>query len=461
MLDCLVARKTALTVSLTPLSADTLEPWLKRQAKATADWVRAAGFTAKPGATLLIPAEAKGGTAAIGGALVGVRDTRDIWSWGGAAGALPAGRYALDDSAKDHATTAALGWALGCYRFARYKEAAGDLPTLVWPATADRDAVSRSATAVYLVRDLVNTPAADMGPGELATAARALAREFKAKCSVTVGDDLLRKNFPLIHAVGRASARPPRLIDLAWGAARAPKVTLVGKGVCFDSGGLDLKSSSGMLNMKKDMGGAAHALGLARMIMMAKLPVRLRVLIPAVENSVSGEALRPRDIVRSRNGKTVEVGNTDAEGRLVLADALTEAVSEKPALILDFATLTGAARVAMGPELPAMFVNDDALADDLLQGAEAEGDPVWRLPLWRDYRRFLDSDIADINNTSSTPQGGAITAALFLQEFVSDETPWAHFDIFAWNAAARTGRPKGGEAMAIRAAFRAISRRFG
>jgi leucyl aminopeptidase len=260
--------------------------------------------------------------------------------------------------------------------------------------------------------------------------------------------------------VGRASARAPRLIDLTWGAARAPKVTLVGKGVCFDTGGLDLKPASGMLNMKKDMGGAAHVLGLARMIMMAKLPVRLRVLIPAVENSVSGDALRSLDIVGSRSGKTVEIGNTDAEGRLVLADALTEAVSEKPALILDFATLTGAARVAMGPELPAMFVNDDSLAADLLQGGETEGDPVWRMPLWRDYRRFLDSDIADINNTSSTPQGGAITAALFLQEFVSDDTPWAHFDIFAWNAASRPGRPKGGEAMAIRAAFRAISRRF-
>jgi len=456
MPDCLVARKTAQTITLTPLTADTLDAWLKRKDKATADWVRAAGFAAKPGATLLLPAA--GG--AIGGTLVGVRDACDIWSWGGAATSLPGGRYALDDAAKEHATTAALGWALGCYRFTRYKQGDNDLPTLVWPSAADRDAVSRTASSIYLVRDLINTPAADMGPGELAAAARSLAREFKAKFSVTVGDDLLRKNYPLIHAVGRASARPPRLIDLTWGAARAPKVTLVGKGVCFDSGGLDLKTSSGMLNMKKDMGGAAHVLGLARMIMMGKLPVRLRVLIPAVENSVSGDALRPLDIVKSRSGRTVEIGNTDAEGRLVLADALSEALSEKPALVLDFATLTGAARVAMGPELPAMFVNDDSLADDLLQAAKAEGDPVWRMPLWRDYRRFLDSDIADINNTSSTPQGGAITAALFLQEFVDDATPWAHFDIFAWNTTTRSGRPKGGEAMAIRAAFRAISKRF-
>jgi leucyl aminopeptidase len=460
MLDCLVTRKTAQTISLTPLSTDTLEGWLKRQGKVKADWVRAAGFTAKPGTTLPVPGDAKGKAGAIGETLVGVRGADDIWSWAGAATGLPAGRYALDESAKTHATSAALGWALGCYRFTRYKDAQNELPDLVWPAAADRDAVTRTATSFYLVRDLINTPAADMGPGELASTAKALAREFKAKCSVIVGDDLLRKNFPLIHAVGRASSRAPRLVDLTWGAARAPKVTLVGKGVCFDTGGLDLKPSSGMLNMKKDMGGAAHVLGLARMIMMAKLPVRLRVLIPAVENSVSGDALRPLDIVRARSGTTVEIGNTDAEGRLVLADALTEAISEKPALILDFATLTGAARVAMGPELPAMFVNDDSLAADLLRGGEAEGDPVWRMPLWRDYRRFLDSDIADINNTSSTPQGGAITAALFLQEFVNDDTPWAHFDIFGWNAATRPGRPKGGEAMAIRAAFWAISRRF-
>lgn len=459
MPDCLVARRTAQTMTLTPLTADTLEPWLKRQSKAKADWVRGAGFTAKPGGILPVPGDTK--DAAVGETLVGVSDGKDIWSWASALAALPEGRYALDESAKDYATSAALGWALGCYRFTRYKEPANSFSTLVWPAGADRDAVSRIASATGLVRDLINTPAGDMGPGELASAAKALAREFKAKCSVIVGDDLLRKNYPLIHAVGRASTRAPRLIDLTWGAARAPKVTLVGKGVCFDSGGLDLKPSSGMLNMKKDMGGAAHVLGLARMVMMAKLPVRLRVLIPAVENSVSGDAFRPLDIIRSRSGKTVEIGNTDAEGRLVLADALTDALAEKPALMLDFATLTGAARVAMGPELPAMFVNDDALAEDLLKAGEAEGDPVWRMPLWRDYRRFLDSEIADINNASSTPQGGAITAALFLQEFVDDGTPWAHFDIFAWNTASRPGRPKGGEAMAIRAAFRTIAQRFG
>ena len=264
----------------------------------------------------------------------------------------------------------------------------------------------------------------------------------------------------MIHAVGRASNRPPRLIDLTWGKARDPKVTLVGKGVCFDSGGLDLKPASSMLMMKKDMGGAAHALGLARMIMMAALPVRLRVLVPAVENSVSGDAFRPLDILESRAGKTVEIGNTDAEGRLVLADALTEALSEKPAMLFDFATLTGAARVALGPDLPALFCNDDSLAADLCQAGEATDDPLWRMPLWKPYRRLLDSPVADINNAGSIPQAGAITAALFLQEFVGDTVPWAHFDIYAWNQTPRSGRQKGAEAMAIRAVYAVIAQRF-
>ena len=292
-------------------------------------------------------------------------------------------------------------------------------------------------------------------------AARKLAREFRARCSVIVGDDLLKKNYPMVHAVGRASDRAPRLIDIVWGNPRHPKVTLVGKGVCFDSGGLDLKPASGMKLMKKDMGGAANALGLARMIMSAKLPVRLRVLVPAVENSVSGDAFRPLDVLDSRAGITVEIGNTDAEGRLILGDALYEAASEDPELLLDFATLTGAARVALGPELPAMFSNDDTLACDLSKYGEAAGDPVWRLPIWKPYRRTMDSKVADINNIGEMAQGGAIIAALFLYEFVKDTVPWAHFDIMAWNMSSRPGRPAGGEAMAIRAAFGTIAARFG
>jgi len=277
---------------------------------------------------------------------------------------------------------------------------------------------------------------------------------------VIVGDDLLKKNYPMVHAVGRASDRAPRLIDFTWGKPGDPKVTLVGKGVCFDSGGLDLKPPAGMKLMKKDMGGAANVLGLARMIMMANLPVRLRVLVPAVENSVSSNAFRPLDVLTSRAGITVEIGNTDAEGRLVLADALYEAASEDPELVLDFATLTGAARVALGPELPVMFVNDDSLAADLSKHGDAAGDPVWRLPLWKPYLRTLKSKVADLNNIGEMPQGGAITAALFMNEFVKDTVPWAHFDIMAWNTSSRPGRPVGGEAMAIRAAFGTVAARF-
>ena len=459
MLDCYAARPNAETITLTPVTPESLEKWTGRQSREQAVWIKASGYRADPGSVLLIPGTGKQG--AVGGALVGVTGKTDLWSWAAAASQLPAGRFRLDDSVgKAAATKAALGWAFGAYKFTRYKEPSNGISQLVWPKPADRAFVERAADATYLVRDLINTPASDMGPAELADAAKALARRFKARCKVTVGDHLLRDKYPMIHAVGRASTRPPRLIDLSWGKAKDPKVSLIGKGVCFDSGGLDIKGASGMRMMKKDMGGAAHVLGLAHMIMAAKLPVRLRVLVAAVENSISGDAFRPLDILSSRAGKTVEIGNTDAEGRLVLADALTEAMSEEPALILDFATLTGAARVALGPELPAMFCNDDALADAFGRCGEAENDPVWRMPLWRPYRRYLDSEIADINNTSSIPQGGAVTAALFLHEFVGDTVPWAHFDVYGWNAMARPGRMKGGEAMAIRAAFRVIEKRF-
>jgi leucyl aminopeptidase len=457
--DCLVEEKGDTAVRLIPVSKESLKEVTATLAEPMAGWASASGYTAKPGTVLLLPGE---GDTPVGGALVGVADDRDIWSWGGAAAALPNGRYYLDaDYSGPAASRAALGWALGSYRFAKYKSGVRAVPELVWPSGADRTVVTAAATATCLARDLINTPATDLGPDGLAEAAIALAGEFKADHTVIVGDDLIAKNLPAIHAVGRAADRAPRLVDLAWGAKTAPKVTLVGKGVCFDSGGLDLKSSRAMALMKKDMGGAAVALGLAHMIMAARLPVRLRVLVPAVENSVSGNAMRPRDVLQTRKGLTVEVGNTDAEGRLILADALALAVEDEPELLLDFATLTGSARSAVGTEIAALFSPDDALAESLYRHGTAEDDPVWRMPLWRPYRRLIDSPVADINNAGDSPYAGAITAALFLSEFVGEGIPWAHFDIMAWNVGNRPGRPEGGEAMAMRAAFAAIRERYG
>jgi len=458
MKSCFAARATQRTIPITPLTSSNLKGWLKRQSAAVRHWVRASDYQAAPGSVLLIPADSKNTTIR---ALVGVVNDRDIWSWGAAVTALPDGSYRLDPQPKTTtATNAAIGWAFGVYEFSRYREPKRRCPKLIWPSHADRKKVERTVSATYLVRDLINTPANDMGPAELADTARQLAREFKAKCRVIVGDDLLRQNCPAIHAVGRASANAPRLIDITWGSSRHPKLTLVGKGVCFDTGGLDLKPAAGMKLMKKDMGGGAHALGLARMIMMAKLPVRLRVLVPAVENSVAGNAYRPFDVIDTRKGLTVEIGNTDAEGRLVLADALAMACEESPELLLDFATLTGAARVAVGTDIAAMFCNDDKLAENFSQCSEVEQDPVWRMPLWQAYCRQLDGKVADLNNVADGPFGGAIIAALFLKKFVSDDVPWAHFDIMAWNPSQSPGRPEGGEAMAMRASFAVIHSKF-
>ena len=457
MLEHLIAGTDQPSAEITALAADALDGWLLKQPDDIAAWVRANGFTAKPGATCLLPGD--GGR--IEGVLLGIESSRDPWAYGDLPTALPEGNYHLGPGLDgDQANDAALGWALGGYRFTRYREPNGALARLVWPGPCDRERIETLAAAVTLTRDLINTPAEDMGPAELAAAAGGLAEDHGGECAVTVGDDLLSAGYPLIHAVGRAAARAPRLIDLTWGDADAPSLTLVGKGVCFDSGGLDLKSSSGMMLMKKDMGGAATVLGLARAIMGTGLPLRLRVLIPAVENSVAGNAIRPLDIIKSRKGLTVEIGNTDAEGRLVLADALTEADGEQPELLIDCATLTGAARVALGADLPALFTPDDALAADLLRNAAATVDPLWRLPLWTPYRELLDSKVADINNISSGSLGGAITAALFLQEFVTETPAWAHIDMMAWNAKARPGRPVGGEAMALRALFALIEERF-
>jgi len=431
--------------------------WLKEQSAARRGWIESSGVAGSAGDLVVLPG--RDGKAA--GAVLVLSAKPTLWDFGALATRLPAGTWRLaSDTAPVSATDAAVGIGLGTWRFERYRSKKGKPGAkIVWPQDADKARAAATIEAISLARDLITTPSSDMGPAELAAAAQTLGKTHKAKVRVIVGDDLLKQNYPMVHAVGRASSRAPRLIDLVWGRESDPKVTLVGKGVCFDTGGLDLKPSSGMLNMKKDMGGAATMMAVASMVMAAKLPVRLRLLVPAVENSVSGNAFRPLDVVPTRKGITVEIGNTDAEGRLILCDALFEGASEKPTMMVDCATLTGAARVALGTDLPALFCNDDALADDLLAAGKDVTDPMWRLPLFAGYRRLLDSKVADINNAPGVAFGGAITAALYLKEFVPDDVPWAHFDMMAWNNMTRPGRPEGGEAQAARAIFAAIEKR--
>ncbi|MFO1351996.1 MAG: leucyl aminopeptidase family protein [Gammaproteobacteria bacterium] len=457
MRDCLLEHRPHNAVPLVPVTEKNLGAWLEAQPDAVRRWLESAGFAAKTGSFCLVPADNRG----LAMVVVGVGSADDPWALGGMPSVLPKGCYYLDaDWEARQQERAALGWALGAYQFTRYKEARALGAELAVTLESRLGGVRQQAQAIALVRDLINTPAEDMMPEHLFDAAVALGHEFSATVRQTVGDELLQRNFPVIHAVGRASVHAPRLIDLGWGDVRAPRVTLVGKGVCFDSGGLDLKNANNMRLMKKDMGGAAHALGLARLVMGEQLPVRLRVLIPAVENAVSGNAFRPGDVIRSRKGLTIEIDNTDAEGRLILCDALTEAVSENPDLVIDFSTLTGAARVALGADVPAMFCNHDDVAAGLLACAEEERDPLWRLPLHRPYREMLDSRVADIANASAAPYGGAITAALFLQEFIPNHTPWTHFDLMGWNTRSRPGRPEGGEAMGLRAVFRYLRQRY-
>jgi len=417
-------------------------------------WFETTGFRAEAGTYSLVP----GTDGTLAHVYVGQPESLDTWVLGQLSTTLPPTTYHLADTlTAEEYTKLCLGWGLGQYTFNRYKQNGNSRngntprPTLAIPDDADQAYITAATDAMTLVRNLVNTPAGDMGPTRLEEQARAIATTYGASIHVTTGEDLLNQNYPMIHAVGRASDEPPRLIDLRWGDENATKVTLVGKGVCFDSGGLDIKSATGMKLMKKDMGGAAHVLGIATMVMQLNLPVRLRVLIPAVENSIAGNAVHPLDVLNTRKGMTVEVGNTDAEGRLVLGDALWEASSEQPALLVDFATLTGAARVALGTELPAMFCTDEAIADALKQIGQHLDDPLWPLPLHLPYRSLLDSKVADISNISSGSFGGAITAALFLKEFVAPEIPWVHIDVMAWNLRSLPGRPEGGEAMGIRA----------
>lgn len=439
------------------VTAQGFEEWVKRQPERARTAIDAARFKANEGSLVILPADKPSGWSAA----VGVPDSMGPWSLAAAAAKLPEGSYRLTEGEPG---AAALGWLLAQHRFDRYRHEPEPIPQriLLTGEAARVEETIRLADAVALVRDLVDTPAADMGPAELQAEAEAVAKSCGAKISVTKGD-ALTKSFPMIAAVGRAAtnARAPRLIELEWGDPSHPRLAIVGKGVCFDSGGLDIKPASGMLLMKKDMGGAAHALALGRLVMQARLRLRLHLLIPAVENAVSAEAFRPGDILRSRAGISVEIGNTDAEGRLILADALARAAEDKPELILDFATLTGAARVALGPDLPALFANDEVLAADLLAAADRADDPLWRLPLWKPYLDMLKSEAADINNAGNGGFAGAVTAALFLEKFVPAGTAWAHLDTFAWMPSAKPGRPKGGEALGLRAAWEMVRARFG
>ncbi len=421
-------------------------------------WVAANGFSGEEGKLLLLP----GADGDIAGALFGVAEKRGGFSplgLGALARQLPEGAWRFAETPAEP-ELALLGLALGGYAFSRYRKAQGRDIAFTVPDGVDGAAVRRRTEAVFLVRDLINTPASDMGPEALERAARDLAAAHGAEVAVIAGDDLLARNFPMIHAVGRAAAEAPRLIDLTWGRADAPKLTLVGKGVCFDTGGLDIKPASGMLLMKKDMGGAANVLGLAALVMAGRLDVRLRVLIPAVENAISGNAFRPGDVLQSRKGPTVEIGNTDAEGRLVLADALALADEEEPDLLIDMATLTGAARVALGPDLPPFFTEDEALAAALSVASAEVADPLWRMPLWSPYDGKLASKVADVNNVTTDGFAGAVTAALFLRRFVEKARSWAHLDVFGWCPVEKPHCPVGGEAQGIRAIETVLIERY-
>jgi leucyl aminopeptidase len=453
----LLADKGEPARSLHPIDRAGHDAWLKGQPERNRQLLNAQGFRAEASQVAILPGEGSDWSA-----VLGVSDSGALGPWclARAGEMLPEGRYRLSAGSPG---AAALGWLLAQHVFDRYKPPKPPKGPRVLltsePARIDDAVLVAEATA--LVRDLVNTPAGDLGPAELEAAARSVAEEHGAIVTVTSGRSL-EQGYPMIAAVGRAASpdRAARLIEIEWGNPAHPRIALVGKGVCFDSGGLDIKPSAGMRLMKKDMGGAAHAIALAGLVMRNRLPVRLHLLVPAVENAISGSAFRPGDILRSRKGLTVEIGNTDAEGRLILGDALTRAGEAAPELILDFATLTGAARVALGPDLPALFASDDALADSLIQTGSEEADPVWRMPLWDGYDEMLASDIADLGNVSDAPMAGAVTAALFLRRFVPEGLPWAHFDTFAWRSSAKPGRPKGGDALGLRAAWTMLARRY-
>ncbi len=449
---------TKCSVPIIALLPKHWDAWLAKQEAAAKQWLRTINFLGtKAGSVALIP-RCDG---QLKQAIIVLNDEADFWSFGTLPDILPAGHYHYAEPQSINLLhRAVMAWGLGAYEFTKYKASTKPLAQLLLPAEIDADVLEAKLTAVYRVRDLINTPTEAMGPAELAHAVLQVGKKFHATVTEIIGDALLLKNYPAIHAVGRASLRAPRLIDLTWGSITAPKVTVVGKGICFDAGGLNIKSGASMLLMKKDMGGAAQALGLAEMIMAMNLPVRLRLLIPAAENLIAGNAYKPGDIITMRNGLSVEVDCTDAEGRLVLADALTEADSENPALLIVFSTLTGAARVAVGTEISAFFTAQETLAQDLLVCSDEEQDPMWRLPLYKPYQKILDSKLADMCNSGSSPYAGAITAALFLRAFVQESTVWVHIDSNAYNVNYRPGRPEGGEAMAVLAVLHYLMKKY-
>jgi len=445
-------------VPLVTLTTAGYAGWIESQPARVATWLRRTGFEADAGRWQVVP-EVDGDIAMV---VAGLGDAPDLWSAASLPSELPDDLcLKLDPDGDGAADAVAEGWTAGCYRFTRYRKAKRGHASLVWPEPCDRAGITARAEAVCLGRDLVNTPAEDMGPADLEDVAEAIANRAGATLAVIQGEKLLSEGYPAVHAVGRASARPPRLLDFHWGRDDAPKVTLVGKGVCFDSGGHDLKNAAGMEKMKKDMGGAACALAVARMVMDMELPVRLRVLIPAVENALDGNAIKPADIITTRKGIKIEIGDTDAEGRVILADALAAACEEEPELLIDFATLTGAARVALGQDLAACFAKKTEDARALCEAGMAVSDPLWPMPLVKAYLPRMASDLAEINTIADWAFADHIQAALFLEKFVGVDTSWIHIDTVCWNEADRAGRPKGGEVQSARAVFELLCRRYG
>jgi leucyl aminopeptidase len=459
MLDYFTQTTDQSVVPVLPLNEQQLSAWLSSQEERVKQWVCSTNFTAEPARVCLIPAE----DGQLQCVLLGAKDADDFWVFGDLSSVLPQGVYAIDAEifTESQYFHACMAWGLGAYRFTHYRQDDKPKAQLLLSTAVDASYLQHWVQAIHHARDWVNMPAGEMTPKYLAKTAESMSERYSAKTRVIVGEKLLKANYPAIHAVGKGSECEPRLIELEWGDKQSPLIVLVGKGVCFDSGGLNIKSAPGMRQMKKDMGGAAHALALAKIIMAERLPVRLKVYIPAVENSVDGRSYRPGDVIKTRAGIQVEIDNTDAEGRMVLCDALAAGVEDQPDLMIDFSTLTGAARVALGPDLPAFFCNDDAVANAVLACAKEAKDPLWRLPLYDPYFKYLKSDVADCVNSASTGFAGAITAALYLKQFVPDTIHWMHFDLGAWNSEARPGRPKGADIFALRAVYLFLQQRYG
>lgn len=459
MLDCFTTTTEDL-IPVTAIATADFDAWYQKQTNKIKNWLQANSFKANSGSICLLPdREGK-----IKQVFLGITDSDDFWAFGALTEKLHSGNYQIEgDWSAEQFQRIAIAWGLGSYRFTAYKKQVMSAAKLYLPATTDAKHLMSVIDSIFLIRDLGNTPAENMGPASIAKAATSVAIDTNGKVTQIIGEDLLKKGFEAIYTVGKGSACKPRLIDITWKTNRKfPTVILVGKGVCFDAGGLDIKTPGVyMKDMEKDMVGAANVLGLAKMIQEHELPINLRVLIPTVENMLSGSSYKPGDIIKTYSGKTVEVTNTDAEGRLILSDALALASEANPDLILDFATLTGAATVALGPEIAAMFTKDTKMAQEILQHGDKESDPIWQLPIYQPYHKLLDSDRADIINSVEIRYGGAITAALFLQEFIGKDIPWIHFDIPSHNIDARPGRPKGADAFAIRAVFQYLVSTYG